>query len=110
MIDVHHNMKIMKEETFGPVTPIMRFSDVEEAIRLMNDSSYGLTASIWTSDLRKGEEIARRIEAGTVEINRHGMSKAGCPWGGYKNSGIGRIYSKEGIREFCNVKHVWTVK
>ena len=69
-----------------------------------------MTASVWTSDLLKGEEIARKIEAGTVEINRHGMSKAGCPWGGYKKSGIGRIYSKEGVREFCNTKHVWVVK
>jgi len=110
LIDVNHGMKIMQEETFGPITPIMRFSDINEAIRLVNDSYYGLTASIWTSNLKRGEEIARKIEAGTVEINRHGMSKAGCPWGGYKNSGIGRIYSKEGVREFCNIKHVWVVK
>ena len=110
MINVDHSMKIMREETFGPITPIMRVSSVDEAVRLANDSEYGLTASVWTSDLVRGQEIARLIEAGTVEINRHGMSKAGCPWGGYKNSGIGRIYSREGIREFCNVKHVWAVK
>ena len=110
IVNVNHKMKIMKEETFGPITPIMPFKDIEEAIKLANDSEYGLTASIWTSDLRKGEEIARRIEAGTVEVNRHGMSKAGCPWGGYKKSGIGRIYSKEGIRGFCNIKHVWIAK
>ncbi len=88
----------------------MKFSKIEEAIRLANDSEYGLTASIWTRDLRKGEEIASKIEAGTVEINRHGMSKAGHPLGGYKKSGIGRIYSKERIRDFCNVKHIWIVK
>ncbi|MBI2449229.1 aldehyde dehydrogenase family protein [Candidatus Pacearchaeota archaeon] len=110
IVNVNHNMKIMQEETFGPITPVMKFKDVEEAIKLANDSIYGLTASIWTTDLKKGEEIARKIEAGTVEINRHGMSKAGCPWGGCKQSGIGRIYSKEGVREFCNIKHVWVVK
>lgn len=110
LVDVNHSMKIMKEETFGPITCIMKFRDVDEAIKLANDSEYGLTASVWTSDLAFGEKIARRIEAGTVEINRHGMSKAGCPWGGYKKSGIGRIYSREGVREFCNVKHVWVVR
>ncbi len=110
MVNVNHNMKIMKDETFGPITPIMPFNNIEDAIKLANDSEYGLTASVWTSDIKKGEEIARRIEAGTVEINRHGMSKAGCPWGGYKKSGMGRIYSKEGIRGFCNTKHVWIVK
>jgi len=110
MTGVRHGMKIMQEETFGPITPIMKCDDVEEMINLTNDSIYGLTASVWTKDMKKGEEIARRIEAGTVEINRHGMSKPGCPWGGCKQSGIGRIYSKEGIREFCNIKHVWVVK
>ncbi len=110
IINVNHNMKIMKEETFGPITPIMKFSNEEEAIRLANDSIYGLTASIWTKNKKRGEEIAKMIEAGTVEINRHGMSKAGCPWGGYKQSGIGRIYSKEGIREFTNIKHIWVIK
>lgn len=110
MTEVHHGMKIMQEETFGPITPVMKCDSVEEMISLANDSMYGLTASVWAQDLRKGEEIARKIEAGTVEINRHGMSKPGCPWGGCKMSGIGRIYSKEGIREFCNVKHVWVVK
>ena len=110
IVNVNHSMKIMKEETFGPITCIMKVSGEDEAIELANDSEYGLTASVWTSDLKRGELIARRLEAGTVEINRHGMSKAGCPWGGYKKSGIGRIYSKEGIREFCNVKHVWVVR
>ncbi|OHA93849.1 MAG: hypothetical protein A2W51_01240 [Candidatus Zambryskibacteria bacterium RIFCSPHIGHO2_02_39_10] len=104
-------MKIMREETFGPVIPIMKFSKIEQAIALANDSVFGLTASIWTRNIKLGEKIARQIEAGTVEINRHGMSKAGLPWGGYKLSGLGRIYSREGIRSaFTNIKHIWTVK
>lgn len=110
LTNVNHEMKIMKEETFGPITPIMKFKTIDEVINLANDSEYGLTASIWTRNLGLGQEIAKKIEAGTVEINRHGMSKAGCPWGGYKKSGIGRIYSKEGIRSFCNTKHIWVVK
>lgn len=110
MINVNHKMKIMKEETFGPMIPVMKVSSIEEAITLANDSEYGLTASIWTSDIKKGEEIALKIEAGTLEINRHGMSKPGCPWGGYKMSGFGRIYSRDGTRNLTNVKHIWVVK
>lgn len=108
---VTHEMRIMCEETFGPVVPIMCVTSVDEAIHRANDSDYGLTASIWTRSLDKGERIARLLEAGTVEINRHGMSKAGLPWGGFKKSGIGRLYSNEGIRTaFTNQKHVWTIK
>ena len=111
LINVNHSMKIMREETFGPVVPVMKFSSVNQAVKLANDTIYGLTASIWTKNIKKGERLASRIQAGTVEINRHGMSKAGLPWGGYKMSGIGRIYSMEGIRSaFTNIKHVWTVK
>lgn len=108
--NVDHSMKIMKEETFGPIIPIMKVYSIEEAVKLANDSLYGLTASVWTRDLEMGKEIAKQINAGTVSINRHGTSKAGCPWGGCKQSGIGRIYSKEGIREFTNIKHVWVIK
>lgn len=107
IVGVSHEMKLMREETFGPIVPVMRFEDPEEAVRLANDSIYGLTASVWTKDIEMGEAVAKRIEAGTVAVNRHGMSKPGCPWGGFKMSGIGRLYSKEGTREFTNVKHVW---
>ncbi len=111
LVDVNHSMKIMKEETFGPIIPIMKFSSIEQAVKLANDTDYGLTASIWTKNIKRGEAVAKQIQAGTVEINRHGMSKAALPWGGYKMSGLGRIYSKEGIRgAFTNIKHIWTVK
>lgn len=109
LVDVTHDMRIMRDETFGPVLPVMAFREPDEAVRLANDSPYGLTASVWTGDAEKGRALAARIEAGTVGVNRHGMSKVGCPWGGYKLSGLGRMYSKEGVREFTNVKHVWTV-
>lgn len=111
LTQVTHEMLIMREETFGPIIPIMRVATETEAIALANDSDYGLTASIWTRNLARGEELARKLQAGTVSINRHGMSKPGCPWGGFKKSGLGRIYSKEGIRAaFTNIKHVWVVK
>ncbi len=110
LTNVNHSMLIMKEETFGPILPIMKFETIEEAIKLANDSDYGLTASVWTKNLEKGQKIAEKVEAGTVEINRHGMSKAGYPWGGFKQSGIGRIYSKEAIRSLTNIKHIWTIK
>ena len=67
---VNHEMEVMKEETFGPVMPIMKVSSDEEAVRLMNDSDYGLTASVWTKDIARGEELVEEIEAGTVYINR----------------------------------------
>ena len=110
LVGVDHTMRIMRDETFGPVLPVMRVDDIGEAVALANDSDYGLSASVWTSDGDRGQAIAERIEAGTVEINRHGMSKPGCPWGGYKSSGIGRLYSKEGIRELTNIKHIWLVR
>ncbi len=110
ILEVKQDMAIMKEETFGPLIPIMKFDTDEEAVKLANDSKYGLTASIWTRDIEKGKQLALQVEAGTVEINRHGMSKPGLPWGGYKYSGLGRMYSKEGIHVFTNSKHIWTIK
>jgi acyl-CoA reductase-like NAD-dependent aldehyde dehydrogenase len=97
---VDHSMPIMREETFGPVVPIMPFDDEQEAIALANDSEYGLGASVWTRDVRRGVRIARRLEAGSVWINDHMYSHAACqlPWGGAKRSGIGVTHSREGIR------------
>lgn len=70
LIDVTHDMEVMREETFGPVLPIMKVSSDAEAITLMNDSDYGLTASVWTTDIAKGEELIQDLEAGTVFVNR----------------------------------------
>ncbi len=108
LVDVDHSMKVMTEETFGPIVPIMRVKDVDEAIRLANDSEYGLSASLYTRDLRRGEQIARRIEAGDVSINRPQMvfGTPSLPMGGVKQSGIGRRNGVEGLMRFVRPQSI----
>jgi succinate-semialdehyde dehydrogenase/glutarate-semialdehyde dehydrogenase len=103
---VTHEMRIMKEEIFGPVLPVVTVDSEEEAVRLANDSEFGLGASVWTKDRDKGERIARRIESGMVWINDHSFSHGACQcaWGGVKDSGLGRSHSKFGFYECVNVK------
>jgi succinate-semialdehyde dehydrogenase/glutarate-semialdehyde dehydrogenase len=102
------DMRIMREEIFGPVVPIMTVGSEEEAIERANDSEFGLGASVWTLDRAKGERIARRIEAGSVWVNDHMYSHGACQcaWGGVKQSGLGRSHSKFGFYECVDVKHV----
>jgi succinate-semialdehyde dehydrogenase/glutarate-semialdehyde dehydrogenase len=106
--EVNHTMRIMREETFGPVLPIMSFANDNEAVRLANDSEYGLAASIWTRDRTRGEVLSRRLEAGMVMVNDavscFGISEA--PHGGYKSSGIGRTHGPWGLEEMVRVKYI----
>ncbi|PYV52601.1 MAG: succinate-semialdehyde dehydrogenase, partial [Acidobacteria bacterium] len=108
LADVTHQMLVMREETFGPVLPIMPFDSDDEAIRLANDSVYGLAASVWTRDRSRGEKIARQIKAGTVMVNDaiscYGISEA--PHGGIKASGIGRTHGKLGLEEMVRAKYL----
>ncbi len=99
--NVNHDMLLMKDETFGPVVGVMKFSNYEEAINLANDSYLGLTASVWTKSKKRGEKIARQLKTGAVTINDHLMSHglAETPWGGFKQSGIGRTHGKLGFDE-----------
>ncbi len=101
-------MRIMREEIFGPVLPVIVVANEEEAIELANDSDFGLGASVWTRDRRKGERMARRIESGMVWINDHAYSHAAmqCSWGGVKDSGLGRSHSKFGFYECVDIKLV----
>jgi acyl-CoA reductase-like NAD-dependent aldehyde dehydrogenase len=101
-------MDIMTEETFGPVLPIMAVADDDEAIRLSNDSIYGLNASVWTKDLDRGRRLADRIESGNVCVNDTIISYAvvGLPFGGVKDSGIGHVHGAEGLREFSQSKSI----
>jgi succinate-semialdehyde dehydrogenase/glutarate-semialdehyde dehydrogenase len=108
LADVTHDMRIMKEETFGPVLPIMPFDHDEDAIRLANDSEYGLAASIFTRGSERGERMARRIHAGTVMVNDliscFGISEA--PHGGAKASGLGRTHGRFGLDEMIRLKYL----
>jgi succinate-semialdehyde dehydrogenase/glutarate-semialdehyde dehydrogenase len=106
LTDVTHEMRIMKEEIFGPVLPIVVVDSEQEAIDLANDSEFGLGASVWTKDRQKGARIARRIESGMVWINDHSFSHGACQcaWGGVKDSGVGRSHSKFGFYECVNIK------
>ncbi len=110
MIDVDHSMKLMNEETFGPIIPIMKVKDAEEAIQLANESEYGLSATIFTSDLRRGERLARLINAGDVSINRPQIvfGTPSVPMGGEKNSGVGRRNGKEGLLRFVKTQSIIT--
>jgi succinate-semialdehyde dehydrogenase/glutarate-semialdehyde dehydrogenase len=103
---VNHEMRIMKEEIFGPVLPVVTVGSEEEALRLANDSDFGLGASVWTTDRAKGERMARRIQSGMVWVNDHSFSHGACQcaWGGVKDSGLGRSHSKFGFYECVNVK------
>jgi succinate-semialdehyde dehydrogenase/glutarate-semialdehyde dehydrogenase len=103
LTEVTHDMRIMREETFGPILPIMRVRDEDEAVRLANDSSYGLSASVWTRDPRKGLEIAQRLDAGSVCVNDRAMTYGvqEAPFGGRKESGIGHVNGEVGLRGYC---------
>ena len=108
LTDVTHDMRIMREEIFGPVLPIMTVDSEQEAIDLANDSQFGLGASVWTLDRDKGERIARQIQSGMVWINDHSYTHGACQcsWGGVKESGLGRSHSKFGFYECTNIKLV----
>jgi len=105
--DVKKGMAIYAEETFGPVSAIIPVKDEEEAIKVANDSDFGLGGSLWTADVKKGEALARRVESGAVFVNAMTMSDPRMPFGGIKKSGYGRELGIYGIREFVNIKSIW---
>jgi succinate-semialdehyde dehydrogenase/glutarate-semialdehyde dehydrogenase len=108
LVDCRQDMDVMRKEIFGPVVPIMRVRDEEEAVALANDSHLGLLAYVFTRDRERGKRIAERVAAGTVMINDV-LATYGCPetpWGGVKQSGIGRTHSMLGLRDLCETRHV----
>ena len=108
LTNVNHAMTIMRDETFGPVLPVMTFKTEDEAIQLANDSLYGLTASVWTKNIGRGKRIAERVAAGTVMVNEvvytHGIAQT--PWGGVKDSGYGRTHGRLGLLELVYPQHI----
>ena len=108
LADVTNDMRVMQEETFGPVLPVAPFDSDEEAIRLANDSEFGLAASVWTRNRQRGEAMAERLKAGTVMLNDmiscFGIAEA--PHGGFKHSGIGRTHGEMGLAEMVQTKYV----
>ena len=110
VVDVDHEMDLMRQETFGPIIAIQKVKDEEEAIELANDSDYGLSGNIWTTDLERGEQLAERVVTGSVSVNdiavTYGIPEA--PFGGVKASGVGQVNGEVGIRGYCHVHPVIT--
>lgn len=108
VIDLPPDARLLAEECFGPILPIVPFDDVEDAIRMANGTRFGLCASVWTKDLVKGEAIARRLDAGTAIVNDAAYTFAAneTPWGGVKDSGHGRTHGPRGLLEMTHTRHV----
>ncbi len=104
--DVNNAMRIAQEEIFGPVLCVIKYKSEEEAIRIANDTIYGLAAGVWSRDTERALEVAKRIRAGTVWINDYHLINAEAPFGGYKQSGIGRELGTWGLKEYLEVKHI----
>jgi len=107
LIDIPKESPAYREELFGPVASLFRVKDIDEAIRLANDSRFGLGASAWTNDDRERERFINELESGMVFINKMVASDPRIPFGGVKSSGHGRELAANGIREFMNIKTVW---
>ncbi|RQH02554.1 aldehyde dehydrogenase [Natrarchaeobius oligotrophus] len=107
LTDVENDMRVAQEEIFGPVASVIAFADEDEAIRLANDTEYGLAAGVWTEDMRRAHRVADRIEAGTVCVNEYRLMSYRSPIGGYKDSGLGREQGKAGLEEYLQTKSVW---
>ena len=101
------SMTIAREEIFGPVLAAIEFADLDEAIARANDSSYGLAAAVWTKDVKKAHQVARRLQAGTVWVNTYNVYDTAVPFGGYKQSGFGREMSMHALEHYTQIKSVW---
>ncbi|WP_440102342.1 aldehyde dehydrogenase family protein [Streptosporangium sp. H16] len=105
--ECHRGMRVVREESFGPVLTVERFGDEDEAVRLGNDTDYGLAGAVWTQDAGKAQRVAGRLRHGTVWINDYHPYVPQAEWGGFKQSGIGRELGPAGLAEYRETKHVW---
>lgn len=110
LTNVNFDMRVLTEEVFGPVLPILSFETEKEVVEFANKTEYGLSAEVYTTDIKKGERIAKQLQAGTVAINTDDFFKPECPFGGYKKSGMGREYGEIGMKEFSQVKLIAVIK
>ena len=101
-----NNFKVAQEEIFGPVLVVIKYKNIDDAIRMANDSIYGLGGAVWSKDKDKATVVAKQMRTGTVWINDYHLLSVAAPFGGYKQSGIGREFGLEGILEYTEVKHV----
>ncbi len=107
LVNVRNDMRIAREEVFGPVLVVMPFKDEEDAIRIGNDTAYGLAAGVWTRSLSRAMLMTEKLRAGTVWVNNYRSTSFTSPFGGYKNSGIGRESGFEAVKEYLETKCVW---
>jgi aldehyde dehydrogenase (NAD+) len=107
--DVRDEMKIAQEEIFGPVMSVLKFKDMDELIERANKTIYGLAAAVWTRDIGKAHHVANSVRAGTVWVNCYDVFDAAAPFGGFKQSGIGRELGEYGLQQYSEIKTV-TVK
>jgi aldehyde dehydrogenase (NAD+) len=103
---VRNGMRVAREEIFGPVQSVLEFDDLDEAVAIANDTEYGLSAGVFTRDVAAAHELAARLEAGQVQINRYTGAGVEIPFGGYKNSGLGREKGVDAMQHYTQVKSV----
>ena len=104
--DVDNSMRIAQEEVFGPVLVVIKYDGIDEAVRIANDTIYGLAAGVWGRDIERCMSVAQQIRAGTIWINDWHVLNAEAPFGGYKQSGIGRELGEWGFKEYQEIKHI----
>ena len=108
--DIDEDSRLVREEQFGPIVPVLKFTDVEDALRRANDTRYGLSGSVWSSDPERAAALASRLEVGTAWVNHHRATSATVPFGGAKESGIGRVYSEMGLKAYLEPRVISVLK